>query len=209
VALVNEVQAGRYGRLLQRLMNIKGSGSPTPQLAGDLEPGITLETDRDEWAYLAGDKLCSGCSDLAGAATFLSEIKIGNPIGSGILVIVDAVIVGAPANLLARFGLGATMPVVGANNGVPRDTRWFRNAGAIAAQSGARFAGTNNAGSTITIQTQLMRIVANTSLLVPVRTILHPADVTFSVDPVTVNTALCATFYWRERAIEPSELTVP
>jgi hypothetical protein len=74
MALFNEILAGRYNRLLTRLLSMKGQ-APTPQISGDLSAEIALETDRPEWGYLKQEVRFAGRQIIAGGAGIHSTIR--------------------------------------------------------------------------------------------------------------------------------------
>ena len=91
----NEIQVGRYNRLLQKLMSMKG-GAPAPQLGGDIDAGITLESDRPEWQFLAGEFRAMGTTFKAADAANLSTVGLFNGNSTGVIGILEGVIVTSP-----------------------------------------------------------------------------------------------------------------
>lgn len=91
MALFNEIQIGRLNGVLHKLLGMK-EGAPSPQLSGDIVPALILESDRPEWKFLAGERLCMGGGAGAGVVGELRQFQIHNPADSGVLCVIKQMI---------------------------------------------------------------------------------------------------------------------
>lgn len=204
MALFNEIQVGRLNAILHKLLDMK-DGAPAPQLAGDIVPTIVLEQDRIEWLFLGGQIPMIGNKILAagGAGTF-TNIALTNPAGSNVVCVCEgwAINVGAAATYRGTLAAGRiTGGAVGTNRS--RDGRY---GGAI----GACFVEGAN-GSIVSEMTALSgpywqyRVNTNVNDRTSHQFVIPPGY-TLDLEHTTTNQAMTGTFWWRERAIEPSEL---
>lgn len=191
----------RYSQLLKRLLEAKG-GEPIPELAQELVAALILENDRAEYGHLADEEIASADLTIAaGGAGNRSQIGVGNPAGSGILVVVEAITNvfqnGAAGPLTVR---GMAMSVAHTDTkGTFRDSRKRSFTSGV---TGANVISKNNAGvsgNALFRITQLTTIYSRNGLLV-----ISPG---FGVwlDTGTDNQSLDASIHWRERALEQAE----
>jgi hypothetical protein len=88
MAYPNEIQVGRYNLLLHKLLAME-EGAPAPQLTGEIVPCIVLENDRPEYRVLGGVNSYLGGGLAAAVVGELGETVLFNPVGSGVLVILQ------------------------------------------------------------------------------------------------------------------------
>jgi hypothetical protein len=90
VAIVNEIQVGRFNGLLHKLLAMK-EGAPSPSLAPELVAAVVLEHDRPEYSFLAGEirAACPILQTSAAAGRIRHELR--NPADSGVLCVVDRI----------------------------------------------------------------------------------------------------------------------
>jgi len=192
----NEIQVGRYSALLHKLLDMK-EGAPSPTLATDIFPVMVLETDRPEWKFLAGERLCfMRWYDNATAGEY-SVIGIRNPAGSGVLLVTESILVAPNAAGDWSMGIRGNTTVDATNPGRTRDTR-------TAAQT--------TTGQIIEL-TQVGvpaypmyqgSILANDPWLFEVPVVLTPGW-ELVIWPGAQNVSMECSFAWRERPLESSE----
>lgn len=203
--LPNEIQTGRLNAILHKLLGIT-EGAPAPSLAPDVFSMLALEVDRPEWKFLAGERLCCASKYLAagGAGQYTSFI-LWNPAGSGILAVVTRIFnhLGAAATYVVRANATEPSGAGYASAASYRGLRDFRYAPSPTAkptcllyyQTTASPAGINVLGQ--------WRIGAGGEIR-DIDVVLPPGT-GLSCENSTVNTEASVGFFWRERALEPSE----
>jgi hypothetical protein len=87
MARYNEILAGRYNRMLQKVFGMKG-GAVAPQLASEIAPSIVLFNGAEN-RYLEGwDRFGVGFGQAAVAAQS-SGVRFRNPAGSNVIAVVE------------------------------------------------------------------------------------------------------------------------
>lgn len=210
MAEFNEILVGRYNRLLQRLTGIKGD-NPSPQLSGDIVPILAIEVDRPEWAYLAGEALYSVFQNQAAVAAQSARFQLRNPSGSGVLAIVEgAAIWSSSAGQEGRLyrGMTPTVDLTGTTQGVAIDSRFgspLRSACIASVDTNASVFATGVAAEDFPFTSADAGIIQlhRRPNRIPIA-ILGPGSAC-GLFSVVVNNQALATWFWRERAIEPGE----
>ncbi len=134
---MGKIEQGRFSSLLRRYLAMVGQSNVADELSPEISPGLTLESERPEWAFLKGEKLMSCPLNVTGAALTLSSFRFRNPSTSGVVAIfggapnggasfemtVDAQAgnVGA-VQFQSRPDSGADLTAL--NAAIPRDTRF-------------------------------------------------------------------------------------
>jgi len=130
LALFNESLEGRFSRLIGALHNMKGP-NPAPQVTPEITHVISISDDMDRAVhyFLEGTtRYSSGRIAVAGDATHFGVIQFLNPVGSGILVVVEKLLLEVPAAggngfmSWATAGVAALVPG-STGNSFPLDTR--------------------------------------------------------------------------------------
>ena len=124
----NEIQGGRLNSILHKLLNM-AEGSPSPTLATDVFPMLALEVDRPEWHFLGGERLGWARWYLGGTAAQYSHVGLRNPAGSGVLLVVDRIVVSVAAGNPVQLGLRTVAAVDVVSSGLSRDTRFAQTGG--------------------------------------------------------------------------------
>jgi hypothetical protein len=212
VALLNEIQVGRYNGVLHKLLDIK-DGAPAPQLAADIQPGLILENDRPEWKFLGGEHLCAGVGRRSATALQFSTVWLWNPMPSrGVIIVVEKVIISATtaSGTNGQVHWGHIDALIGGGTQVEvahgfRDARLARGnqasagqvyvagpaaSGDITAELGSVFFG-GDSQTVLTIENMNYILMPQTGL-------------GFQSGAVQEN--LTVAFQWRERQVESSEL---
>lgn len=201
MAHYNEILAARFNSILNKLLSMK-EGAPAPSLSSDIVPTIQLEGDRPEYAFLGGVRLAAGFVGVAaGGAGNRSVAKLVNPAASGVLVVIEKIVVHstvASKTFVIRTGTTGGATATGSR---VRDARWgfmvpaalvqSVNGAAVNGQILSFWPGQSNGTATAAF--------IDTAFVLPPGT-----DI--AIEPGVDNEGVSAGFFWRERAIEPSEL---
>ncbi len=92
MARYNEIMVGRFNRLLQKLLSMKGS-APASQLGSEILPVLPL-TYGVELRYLESwDRFANGVITAA-AVGFVSAQQLRNPSGSNVIAVVEKLVFG-------------------------------------------------------------------------------------------------------------------
>lgn len=91
MAMFNEILVGRFNRALTRIFSL-GAQSGSPQIAGDVQGALDLLSALPEMAHLREERLMCGRLLVNAAAGNESGIKIINPAGSGVLCVLEQMI---------------------------------------------------------------------------------------------------------------------
>lgn len=206
MAIYNEILAGRFARGVQRMFSMKGD-APVKQLAGEIIPVVPIEyfTALEHRVAMSVKSFANNLSAVAVAAQ-QSAIRMRNPAGSNVIAVIEKITV--------SFGV-ADSPVI--NRG-PTGTADF---GTIITPGNVRdvrmgpvgptliLSSSTNAGAQVGTTWWQGSGNANTSVEVIVyenqELVIGPSDV-MTLYASVVNRAIQATVFWRERALEESEL---
>jgi len=202
----NEILVGRLNRWLQKLLVIKNTALRT--LSPDLQAVIMMQSGVEErylqgWNRFAQEFVMStpGVGNNAG-------FRIRNPVGSGLLVVIEYVGIDPSAGSDYRMQVGAaTTDLATSSSSTGRmDPRGNPNSAAIASI-------TSNASTTPTLTGATVRIGVtanfaqfNFPFTVNQELPVLPGDA-FQVQNQTSNVAFSGSAIWRERLLESSELS--
>ena len=198
----SELQQNRYDQIMRRVGGMIGTGSKVSEVLTELFPVVDLERVPGELLLLGGTRLCIGSAIVTGAAGERARIQVFNPADSGTLVTVSSVVISTLTIQNIRWATTETALTTGLATEAFRDRRLTlpgRPVGAIRTDS--TVAATDVHG--------LARLLASTPYFLTDRNsvaVLPPGS-GFEVGADTVATAVIATFYWRERTAEQSELS--
>lgn len=203
---MSELQVDRLTTLLKNLFVLRAELGIVPELEDSIYPGVILENDRPEWAFLGGELLQYGSLAAAAVAGELNFIRIRNPSGSGVIVVVEAI---APApgtqqrTLLVTEGSeAASVTVSGPWN---RDLRLNTTTSRIGAVELA-------SGSAAAVAGQVVWEFPSAGIALSFDTpcpIVIDEGRHVEVWGQTPNSSLRVSFRWRERARERSETRKP
>lgn len=202
MAVFNEILAGRFNRLLQKLLGMKG-GPPSPSLAGDIMPVIPFPLSPTE-AYLLNSFLFGASITQGAVVGQVGRFRIRNPSTSGVVGLIMQLLVSSDVATSAVLSLGASAVDLG--NTVARgrfDARTQRAGSSLVVTSD-----TNAASAALT---QIARaffgggttfsFLSSSLQAIP----LLPGDALHMESPNT-NVALVSSVWWSERPLEESEL---
>lgn len=192
----NEIQVGRYNGVLHKLLGMP-EGAPSPTLATDVFPMLALEVDRPEWKFLGGERLCGGRMTDGNVAAQYSHVGLRNPAGSGMLVVVQKILIGFAANGAMYVALRAISTADNIYATYTRDSRWpgLLGSAKIIDHTTAVAQGTPYA---------YIRGLANTTAQLTDPYVLHPGY-DLLVRNAAVNVQVDCSFMWTERGFEPNE----
>lgn len=96
-----KINTPRFNQILGRMLSMSGVQDPAGDLSPEVSAIIALEVDRPEWVFLGNGRLWGNCVDVTISAGLAGGIRIRNPVGSGVLSIIEAVSV----STLTTFGV--------------------------------------------------------------------------------------------------------
>ncbi len=198
----SELQQNRYDQIMRRVGGMIGTGSKVSEVLTELFPVVDLERVPGELLLLGGTRLCQGASIVTGAAGERARIQVFNPADSGTLITVSSVRLSTLSIQNIRWATTETALTTGVGTEVFRDRRLpllGRPVGAIRTDSTVAATGAHG----------LARLLASVmySIEDPNAVAVLPPGTGFEVGADTVATTVVATFYWRERTAEQSELS--
>jgi len=196
-----DLQQARYDQLMRRVGGLIGPGSKVSEVLGELFPVLDVESVPGELLALMGIRLAAGSTSQGGAAAVQQRSQLFNPADSNRLITCTRIDVRSDATQRIHYGL--VTDALGTATGVDR----FRDGrfGTTRRPSGqTRFA----AAAVISPSVAQLHVVGN------VGSVLRDDNGLFVLSPgigvqlttSTLNTGLSASFLWRERAAERSEL---
>jgi len=199
----SELQQNRYDQTLRRVGAMIGGGSKVSEVLAELFPTIDVERVPGELLILGGTRLCIAAAIVTGAAGERARIQVFNPVDSGTLVTISSVVISTLTIQNIRWATTETALTTGLGTEAFRDRRL---------PDGGRPVGAIRTDSTVaaTDVHGLARLLASTPYFLTDRNsvaVLPPGS-GFEVGADTVATAVVATFYWRERVAEASELNL-
>ena len=201
MAAFNEILSGRYNRFLQKLLQIKG-GPPAAQLASEVGAQITLYHG-SETMYLQGWELFGGGYDVGPQVGVASAVRLRNPGNSGVVGVVTKAWASSTlaSKILLSIGVISADYIVGTTTGWDTRGRPFstlvlsQNTGIPAVGFGV------NAGNYFPAAGIVQEILIDELEEFPIL----PGSC-FQIATNVQNTELVGGIWWRERALEESEL---
>jgi len=197
----NELQGGEgVNLILTKRFRIQGAAAP--YMASELFPNITLENDRPEWAFLAGDRLCSGDGTDGAVAAQTSNVFVLNPAGSNALVVVSRIITISFATQSLDIRIGINNSALSGARKPFRDMRFGQPAGTAGSIAQV---GIHTSATVIGRIILALRVLDDERIMLPGAWILTPGSF-LAVSSGDVNNRVDANFEWMERAAQPGEL---
>jgi len=201
--LSQDLQQNRYDRILRRVGGLIGPGSKVSEVLGELFPVLDVERIPGELLLLGGTAICHGSVNRTGAAGEVGKVQLFNPVGSGKLITVSRVLVGSNVTGVVRAAATQIALTTGVGTELFRDQRRptpLRPTGQIRSDSTVALTDAN-------VQ---FRLLANTTFEIQDHNsvaVLPPGS-GYEVSMNTVASNTTATFFWRERDVEQSELNL-
>ena len=196
-----EIQQTRYDRLIRRVTGSIGPGSNVAEIITELFPMIDVERVPGELLKLGGTRLGFGGILLGAVVAEAPKIQLFNPADSGLLVTVTTILASVSQDAQISFGV---TPILFANDpGInsERDTRegtLQRPTATIRTLSDGT--GGPNFFPALLLARDPITLTDENGVF-----ILAPGS-GVTVSSTTLNTSLTASFLWRERPAELSEL---
>jgi hypothetical protein len=205
MARYNEILVGRYNRFLQKLLTLKG-GPPAPQLASEINAGFVLFNGSENRSLESWQRF-GGHQNQAAVAAQQTNLKIRNPLGSNLVVVIEKMLLQESAGDTAVLSVGADVTnyptVLAATQTARLDPR-----GPTLASGMVLSAGTNGAQAGINMA--VIPLIANTGfdfIITDIQELtLLPGD-SYNIQTTSVNVQLRWSLVWRERLLEESERT--
>lgn len=209
MARYNEILAGRYNRMLQKLFGLKG-GPPAPQLASEI--GVTFNLfGGAENRYLEDwDRFAVVLSPAAQGAATPAATRLRNPLGSGVIVVIEKITVNNNSAVADAYEMSmagppvviADLAAVSATQGRfdsrfgPQSTR----TAIVPSQGTAVSLGTNLLTVALPATTGTIDVISFEDQEIP----LLPGNAV-QVREIVGNQPMICSYWWRQRALEDSE----
>jgi len=198
---VGRLQTARLENFVRRWGSIKGGGSILSETLGDVFPMLDLENLTPENQLTAGWFLFQVGGLVTGLVGKVGAIQLLNPVDSGLLVVVDKVVINTLTTRQLQWGM-AVAPLPAVINSSNRDTRtgttFTGKALLRASQDSTGQLGDVFVGCQANIDREL---VTPNGIAV-----LAPGGTLTFTDSIT-NVFFRMSFYGRARIAEPSELS--
>ena len=202
MGVLNEMDdAGGLNLILSNRLGVQGAAAR--KVATELFPMMALEVDRPEWHFLAQSRLCRASRNQGAVGGAYSAVGVANmPGGSGVLSVVEEIIVHETSGGLATYWVGFNnlQSLGGGFTTTPGqvvDSRWNED------PSTATFYGTTVGSLTSIIEVVLSSGYTSTRIKGPF--VLGPGSFVW-VQGAAQNQRVDASFIWRERAATAGEL---
>jgi len=203
---VPTINEGGGNQFLARRFNITDAFSPASTLAPEVMPVVQVYPPSQEDDYLRGTRRCGASGRQQAVAANYAVATLSNPAGSGILVMLDEILVNDTANGMAieHYLERVALPAMGAVGSGVKDSRWPLPSSRTQARFGIGVTPTapNIAWiyfSRTMFWTNTPPIIQNAGIVIAPGS-MYIAYVSF------VNYTLDITLSWRERVAQPSEL---
>ncbi len=200
---MTELQQSRYDQVLRRVGDLKGPGSKVNDVLTELFPMFDVENLQPELFLLGGQLLSMGASNLDGGVGAVPNIGLFNPEGSGKLIIVTSCIVSSLNTQTIFFSTQHTAFTTLVTTNLSRDTRVVAPELPVGQIREETSVGLLFANGEIRISSNTPFTLTDPNGLA----VLAPGG-GFAVGGNTFDSHLFASFLWRERVAEPSELNL-
>jgi len=188
---------------MRRVGGLIGPGSKVSEILGELFPVVDLEAVPGELLRLGGTFLAWGSASMVGAAGESSKTQLFNPVDSGTIITVSHFDVGLNGTDTVRYGIETTPLTNGIGTESHRDTRTavtVRPVGEIRTESAVATAPASGRILLLSSRTFHQRDENSVAVLLP--------GSGLTVGMTTVALRIDTTFFWRERAVEASEINL-
>jgi hypothetical protein len=201
---VFDLNVARFSNFVRRFFGLKGE---TPVGVESLLLPVVNVEPWDERAILLQTMLCDGSASAPAVAGSQSQINFGHGgIAAGttvpILYVIEKLVLQVTTTQWVRLNIGPVLtgPVTQAEVGI-RDGRWEPQDPTALIRYGS------NAGIEITADYVRLRLLQDTPLVLEGPWVIEGIreQQSLNIETESVNQALTVSFFWRERAIEPSE----
>jgi hypothetical protein len=194
---------GAYSEFVRRLTNApQGEWGPA-EVSDEFAVAFVVESDRPEWAYLRGERLCSGTATQVSSIITSPYVQLFNPFDSNVLVVLhkahalsDSLQVQAYIGDFIGGGIEVSARV--------RDSRLDQNPAAQIRRGTSAPGVLNELGKLHLVGMDMRPSPAMGSYVWDQPVVLTPGW-GFTLEGLGVNDTLIATFHWSERALRPLE----
>lgn len=198
-----EVQQTRWDRIIRRVTGSIGPGSRVSETISELMPVLDVERVPPELQLLGGTILGYGGKTVTAVAAETPKIQLFNPASSGNIITITSCLVAVDSLALVRFTNESSARASASASERFRDSR-----GGVLAEPVAQVRHESTAGLIPAIgifsgQVDLAYVLSDVDGI----SVLAP-DTGFVVSPDGTNLALTVTFFWRERPVLESELSI-
>jgi len=200
---VSKIEIGRWSNQLRRMLGQKGVVDVAADLSPEISPTFCLEEPSAEWDFLKMVRGCACTDTLGAAAGFTGRWRLRNPVGSGVLVVIDQVALSGSVNAVFEIARGQIFGdhAAGRVTVVP-DLRW----GAVGATTTTMlFSGDNGSAAGVAgdriVRT---RVLAETTFVYRNKVVLIPGT-SLDFGSATQNIAMATWVVWRERNLPALE----
>jgi hypothetical protein len=198
VAVYNEILTGRYNRMLQKLLSMKGSASMT-SLSGELAATLSVFYGVEN-RYLEGWDRFGGQAVTNAVAAQNSEMRLRNPSGSNVLAVIEKITYSVNvAGAVSLFYSVSDTDLALVNVNTRLDKRG-RQASSLAFSAGNNISGGIGVYTNDVQASTPFDVIQFENQEFP----LLPGD-QLDVRTATPNVVLRVGMIWRERALEESE----
>ncbi len=201
--MTTELQQNRYDATMRRVGDLKGPGSKVAEVLSEVFPVVELENIPAELFILGGTGLGFGGGVVDPAVSEFALMQLFNPADSGKILTVTKILVSTLTTDGIRWGMvNAELPG-GIATQRHRDQRW----GFTTLPSGEI---RTDSALGVSVSTGQINLLASTPFILedPNDLAVLPAGFGFEISGLSIDTVIRATFYWRERVAEPSELNL-
>jgi len=200
---VTEINQGRYDQLLRRVGDLKGPGSKVSDALGELFPMIDVENLPPELYLLSGTRLCFGGASEGPSAGNFARVQVFNPADSGNILTVTSAVFSTNTTQIIRWALTTVEHPTVVTAARFRDSR-LPVGEAPLGQIRTR----DDAGAATPIGVLRVTLAEPVVLQDPNGLAVLAPDTGFEVGADSANTGVRATFYWKERPTQPSEINL-
>lgn len=200
--MTDEIQQTRYDQLVRRVADIKGPGSKVGTVITELMPTVDVENLPAELELLERTRLCHGShAETSGAGTF-PKIQLFNPANSGSLVTVQGLVFSS--NTFVNMRLTLTPTALSGNLGPSRvrDGRIDTGIDQLAQVRNESSVATTGDTFLWTTPIDIPQVIFDGRGLY----VLSPG-IGLEVGSTQANSTIRVSFWWKERAAQPSELS--
>jgi len=200
-----EIQQSRWDKLLRRVSGSIGPGSRVGTSISDLFPVLDVESVPGELLLLSGTRICYGAVGVLANAGEIPEAILANPADSGLLITVTTIAVTSTTTQQIRTAIQSGV------SGTLRDRQRFRDSRLVSVDSFPTGQIRSLSNPSVPAQDVEFGVIANDGVLFsdPNGLAVLAPDTEYVVAGLDLVSTIFATFWWRERAAEQSELNLP
>lgn len=201
---MSDVQQSRFGRSIQRMFGLKSPHTLVTALP-DIFCTTSLDSPPQEFAIFQGVDYCCGRGEIQAAAGQQGMVSLRANVGTGRIVLVDAVTVMSATTQNILIGFEALNGVV--STGI----KGFLDSRRVQQFPSSDITQLSAVGSPAANAFVTVRLLANTPFRLPLKVTMTQAlnsatAMNLTAMTTTAASNLFATFEWRERVAAPEEL---